>query len=203
MISFHNGIKTFIILALSFIVFTPGKAAAADFVLILKSGAVMLSDDTQRLDNETRTFDDASNRTLAVAWEIRNSRDVGLGMEYMTFEHDFNSPSADYGYTRTQMYLFSARKYFAAKTMIHPFVGIGLGWGYTQFNRINDIDQEWDTDREWNTALQISTGVEFQFAEEFGIYIEAKGLASGSDSERENEFDFSGSGLMAGVSFIF
>ena len=173
-----------------------GNATAADFVVILKSGTVQLADETQRLDGETRTFDETSAKTLAVAWEIRNARNVGLGMEYITFEHDFTSPSSD-GYTKSQLYLFSARKYFNASKMVHPFGGIGLGWGYTKFNRVGDID------RDWNYVLQISAGVEIRFAEEFGIFIEGKGLASGTDGERENEFDFSGPSLMAGVSFIF
>lgn len=196
MISIHNTIKTFLVLAIAALILIPTSAVAADFVFILKSGAAFLSDDDQRLDGETRDFDDSSNKTLGLAWEIRNSRNVGLGMEYLTFEHDFISPSSE-GYTKTQLYLFSARKYFAMDSMVHPFVGIGLGWGYSKFYRVNDID------RDWNPALQLSTGLEIQFAEEFGIYIEARGLASGTDGERDNEFDFSGPGLMAGASFIF
>ena len=196
MISILKRYNALLILALLFFVCAPNNASAADFVLMLKSGAAFLSDDTQRLDGEVRNFDDTSKKTLALAWEIRNSKNVGLGMEYMTFEHDFNSPSSD-GYTRTQLYLFSARKYFAMESMVHPFLGIGLGWGYSKFNRIGD------TDRDWNTALQISTGLEIQFAEEFGIFLEAKGIASGTEGERDNEFDFTGADLLAGVSFIF
>ncbi|MFN2366693.1 MAG: hypothetical protein ABR523_09570, partial [Desulfurivibrionaceae bacterium] len=142
MISIHNSIKAFLVLAIAAMIFIPTGAVAADFVIILKSGAAFLSDDDQRLDGETRDFDDSSNKTLGLAWEIRNSRNVGLGMEYLTFEHDFISPSSE-GYTKTQLYLFSARKYFAMDSMVHPFVGIGLGWGYSKFHRVNDIDRDW------------------------------------------------------------
>jgi len=196
MFTIFNKYKAFLILALSCVVFAPTGAYAAEFAIILKSGATFLSDDTQRLDGEVRNFDDTSEKTLGLAWEIRNSRNVGMGMEYMSFEHNFDSPSSD-GYARTQLYLFSAKKYFAAESMVHPFLGVGLGWGYSKFLRTGDID------RDWNTALQISTGIEIRPADEFGIYIEAKGLASNTDGERENEFDFSGGGLLAGVSFIF
>ncbi len=196
MYSKHYKIKVILTLLLSCILITAQNAAAADFAVILKSGVAKLSDDTQFLDGQVRTFDDESNKTLGIAWEIRNSRNVGMGMEYITFEHDFISPSST-GYAKTELYLFSARKYFAPESMVHPFCGIGLGWGYTKFSHIAD------TDRNWDYALQISAGLELQLAEEFGIYIEAKGLASGTDGERENEFDYSGSGLMAGVSFIF
>lgn len=173
-----------------------GNASGADFVIIMKSGAVQLADDTQRLDGETRTFDDSSAKSLSIGWEIRNARNVGLGMEYITFEHDFTSPSSD-GYTKTQLYLFNARKYFSMGRVVHPFGGIGLGWGYTKFNR------DGDSDRDLNYVLQIAAGLEIRMAEEFGIFIEAKALASGTDGERENEFDFSGPSVMAGVSVIF
>jgi len=196
MIAVHNDIKVFIILALLSVVSAPDNCAAADFAIMVKSGAAFLSDDDQRLDGEVRNFDDSSQRTLGLAWEIRNSRNVGLGMEYLTFEHEF-TPLDSEGYTRTQLYLFSARQYFAMDSMVHPFVGIGLGWGYTKFHRIGD------TDHDWNGALQLAAGLEFRFAREFGIFVEGKGLASGTDGERDNEFDFTGSGLLAGVSFIF
>lgn len=173
-----------------------GNANAADFALILKSGTVQLADDTQKLDDEVRTFDESSAKTLALGWEVRNARNVGLGMEYITFEHDFTSLSSN-GYTKTQLYLFSARKYFSVGKIVRPFGGIGLGWGYTKFGRDGDVD------RDLNYVLQIAAGVELQLAEEFGIFIEGKGLASGTDGERENEFDFSGPSLMAGVSVIF
>lgn len=196
MVSKHKNFMVFVGLTLSLAIFTPNNAVAGNFVMILKSGVARVADETQNLDGETRTFDEDSKKTLDVAWEIRNSRNVGLGMEYITYEHDFTSPSSD-GYTKTQLYLFSARKYFAADSMIHPFGGIGLGLAYTKFSH------DYDVDRDLNYVLQISAGVEIQFAEEFGIIIEAKGLASGTDGERENEFDFSGPSLMAGVSFIF
>ncbi|MEN8142705.1 MAG: hypothetical protein ABFQ82_03795 [Thermodesulfobacteriota bacterium] len=196
MISNNKIIKICFVLTLASIVFTANNAVAGNFVLMLKSGVARVADETQNLDSEVRTFDEDSKKTLAVAWEIRNSRDVGFGMEYMTFEHDFTAP-INSGYTKTQLYMFSARKYFAADKMIHPFGGIGLGWGYTKFNRVVDID------RDWNPVLQISGGLEVLFAEEFGFFIEAKALMSGTDGERENEFDFSGPALLTGVSFIF
>jgi len=173
-----------------------GNATAADFVLILKSGTVKLTDDTQKLDDEVRTFDESSAKTLAIGWEVRNARNVGLGVEYITFEHDFTSLSSD-GYTKTQLDLVNARKYFSVGKIVRPVGGIGLGWGYTKFGRDGDVD------RDLNYVLQIAAGVELQLAEEFGIFIEGKGLASGTDGERENEFDFSGPSLMAGVSVIF
>lgn len=173
-----------------------GIAQAADFAMIVKSGTLKLWDDDQRLDQADRHFDDDSRRTLAVAWEIRNAREVALGMEYMTFKHEF-SPPGD-GHTKTQLWLFNAKKYFSPNRVVHPFAGIGLGWGHARYD-----DGVGNVDRDVNVALQATAGVEFRIGDNFGFYTEVKGVASGTDGEDENEFDFSGTGLLAGISMIF
>jgi opacity protein-like surface antigen len=192
----HKKLMLFFGLTIPFCLLITGTAVAADFVLMLKSGVMQLADETQTLDGTSHTFSDKSDRTLALGWEIRTDKNVGLGMEYITYEHDFDaSPAA---YTRSQIYLFSARKYFVPSKVFHPFAGIGLGWGFTRYN-----DGIQHTDEDWNLALQLTGGFELQFSEGFAVFLEAKGLASGTDGERANEFDFSSTGLMAGVSFIF
>ena len=186
------------VLVITCVIFTANNATASEFAILLKSGIARVADETQNLDSNIRTFDEDSNKTLSVTWEIRNERNVGFGMEYMTYEHDFTSPNpAEDGYTKTQLYMFSAHKYFALSKMIRPYTGIGLGWGYTKFNRSVDAD------RDWNPVLQVSGGLEIKLADEFGLYAEVKQLISGTDGERENEFDFSGPAFMTGVSFIF
>ncbi|MBU0480008.1 MAG: porin family protein [Proteobacteria bacterium] len=184
-----------IICLVSFFVTT--SATAADFAVMVKSGAVNLWDDKQRLDGVQRDFDDSGNKIFSIGWEIRNQKNVGLGMEYTNFKHEF-TPPASTGMTRTQVYLFTAKKYFVPHEMIRPFFGIGLGWGHAKYD-----DGIGNVDRDMNAALQASMGIEFLFAENFGFYTELKGLASNTDGESENEFDFSSTGLMAGVSFVF
>jgi opacity protein-like surface antigen len=196
MIAKYKKLLFFSGLVLAFSLLTTTTAMAGDFVLMLKLGGMKLADETQVHDAATRTFSDKSDRTIAVGWEIRSAQNVGLGMEYFTFEHDFTPSVA--GYTKTEIYLFSARKYFTPSKVFHPFAGVGLGYGFAKYD-----DGVGNVDRDWNYALQLTGGFELRFAEEFGIFLEAKGLASGTDGERANEFDFSSAGLMAGVSFIF
>lgn len=189
-----------IVLFLAAVMIGSGVAAsavrAADFAMIVKSGTVQLWDDDQWLNAAERHFDDNSRRTLALAWEVRNAKEVALGMEYMTFRHDFSSSAK--ASTKTQAWMFNAKKYFSPNRVLHPFVGIGLGWGHAKYD-----DGQGDVDRDVNVALQATTGVEFRIGENFGFYTEVKGLASGTDGEEENQFDFSGTGFMAGISLIF
>jgi opacity protein-like surface antigen len=169
---------------------------AADFAVIVKSGTVKLWDDEQRLDLVERQFDDHSQRTLAVAWEVRNAKELALGMEYFTFRHEFSPPTT--GRTKTQVVQFTIKKYFSPMPVLHPYAGFGFGWGHAKFD-----DGEGNIDRDVNLALQASAGIEFRIGDNFGIYTELKGLASGTDGEDENEFDFSGTGFLAGFSMIF
>jgi hypothetical protein len=175
---------------------TAGQAAAADFAMIMKSGTVKLWDEDQRLDLADRRFDGHSQRTLALAWEIRNAKEVAMGMEYLTYRHDLSDTVS--GGAKTQVVLFNIKKYFSPNLVLHPYAGFGLGWGHARFD-----DGQGNIDRDFNLALQASGGVEFRIGNNFGIYTELKGLASGTDGEDENEFDFSGTGLMAGISLIF
>lgn len=175
---------------------TANSARAADFAVIVKSGTVQLWDQEQRLDGGERNFDSNSRRTLAVAWEVRNAKEVAMGMEYMTYIHDFN-PSSN-GYAKSQLWMFTAKKYFSPSQVLHPFAGIGLGWGQAKYD-----DGQGNVDRDINIALQATAGMEFRLGKNFGFYTEVKGLASGADSEEDKEFDFSGTGFMAGISMIF
>jgi opacity protein-like surface antigen len=173
-----------------------GLARAADFAIIIKSGTVSLWDNDQRLDMVERHFDNHSQSTLAVAWEIRTAKELALGMEYFTFRHDFSPPST--GRTKTQVAQFTVKKYFSPNRILHPYAGIGLGWGHAKYD-----DGQGNIDRDINFAMQASAGIEFRIGDNFGLYTEVKGLASGTDGEDENEFDFSGTGFLAGISIIF
>ena len=185
-----------VIAVLLFSVLTAGVARAADFAVIVKSGTVQLWDNEQRLNGAERNFDNNSRRTLGVAWEIRNAKEVALGMEYLTFLHDF-SPSSG-GSTKSQIWMFNAKKYFSPNQVLHPYAGIGLGWGHAKYD-----DGKGEVDRDVNIALQATAGVEFRLGKNFGIYTELKGLASNTDGQADNEFDFSGTSYLAGVSMIF
>lgn len=183
-------------LILSSTLLSMSNAVASDFAVMLKGGTTKIADEQQYLDGETRTFDTSSTKNYAVAWEVRNTKNVGLGMEYINYEHEYTSTSND-GYTNTQLLMFTARKFFDINNFIHPFCGIGLGWGYAKFHRADDVD------RDWNPTLQFSGGVEFRLADGFGFFIEGKGFLPETDGDRSNDFDFSGPSLMGGISIIF
>ena len=169
-------------------------SAQADGALIIKTGNVKLWDETQNLGGADRTFDSNSWRTFALAWEHRNRRGMGLGVEYVTYRHDYTPPST--GQTKTQVLMFSAKKYFNPSALVHPFFGIGIGLGHTSVTGGANVGPD------LNLELQAAAGVELRF-DNVGIYMEAKGLYNDSDGPTGNRYDPSATAVFGGMSFIF
>ncbi len=169
--------------------------ALAGGALIMKTGNVQLWDESQRLDNTDLVFDSDSGRTFALAWEHRNRRGIGMGMEYITYRHDYTPSTVSDGRAKTQILLFSARKYFDASEIVHPFFGMGIGLGHTSITGSN-------IDPDVNIEIQANTGVELRF-DSIGFYVELKGLYNDSDGPSGNRYDPSGTALFGGMSFIF
>jgi hypothetical protein len=169
--------------------------ALAGGAMIMKTGRVQLWDDSQNLDGQTRTFDSDSGRTFALAWEHRNRRGMGLGVEYITYRHDYTPSSVSNGQAKTQILLFSARKYFNASEVVHPFFGVGMGLGHTSITG-SSIDPD------VNFEVQANTGVEMRF-DTIGFYIELKGLYNDTSGPSGNRYDPSGTAVFGGMSFIF
>ena len=172
-------------------------SAMAGGAIIMKLGQVQLWDDAQFLGGQNRVFDDRSRRTFGFAWEHRNKRDIGFGMEYLTYRHDYRpATAASGGQAKTQMILFSARKYFIASGVFHPFVGMGMGLGHTSVTGGPDLSPEVDF------QVQANTGIEFRF-DNIGFLVEVKGLYNDSDGPVNNRYDPSGTAIFGGMSFIF
>lgn len=170
--------------------------ALAGGALIMKTGKVQLWDESQSLDGQTRTFDSDSGRTFALAWEHRNRRGMGMGVEYITYRHDYTPSSTTFGQAKTQILLFSARKYFNASEIVHPFFGVGMGLGHTSVTGGADLNPD------INFEVQANTGVELRF-DNIGFYVELKGLYNDSDGPSGNRYDPSGTAVFGGMSFIF
>jgi hypothetical protein len=170
--------------------------ALAGGAMIMKTGKVQLWDETQFLDNQQLTFDSDSGRTFALAWEHRNRRGMGIGIEYITYRHDYTPSTATFGQAKTQILLFSARKYFNASTVVHPFFGMGMGLGHTSVTGGADLNPD------VNFEVQANTGIELRF-DNVGLYAEIKGLYNDSSGPSGNRYDPSGTGVFGGMSFIF
>lgn len=171
-------------------------SAMAGNAITMKLGQVKLWDDTQLLGAQERVFDDSSGRTFGLAWEHRSRSGVGLGVEYITYRHDYTPSTRNMGEAKTQMILFSARKYFIDSGVFHPFLGMGMGLGHTSVTGGPNLSPEVDF------QAQVNTGIEFRF-DNIGFLVEVKGLYNDSKGPSNNRYDPSGTGIFGGMSFIF
>ncbi|MDH5407317.1 MAG: hypothetical protein OEY00_01755, partial [Gammaproteobacteria bacterium] len=125
---------------------------------------------------------------------------VKLGGEAFIFENDF-SLFGSQGTTLTLMTMFNARKYFL-DGMFKPYIGAGAGVGSVSFNSLPLSGSA------AGLNAQFLLGFDAKFSEVFGVFIEYKNVfyadysgetASGATAD----FDFSGSGITAGLSIRF
>jgi len=172
--------------------------AAAGGAVIVKGGAAILSDDTQLIDNRFATIDDASSaRTFGLAFEHRTRRNgMSFGIEYNSYRHDFTTALAEPGETHTQILQFVARKYFFERSMVRPFIGVGVGGGYTRAEYTSGGLKE--DDYVGSFVLQGVLGVEFR-VENLSLMLEAKRFwhePGGSD-----DYNATATGVYGGIGF--
>lgn len=165
--------------------------AARETVMTIKAGAVHINDDTQLLDNMTRTFD-TDGPAVSITIERRPRPQIGHGFEYVRFWHDYTPPGS--GDAKSQMFLYTMRRYFNAQQAVRPWLGFGVGAGHTSVTDGANVDPK------IHPAGQFSVGVEAR-AGEIGFWGEIKGILF--DVSSNAEYDPSGVGAFAGVSFRF
>lgn len=164
---------------------------ARETVMTIKAGSVRINDDTQFLDGAARDFD-AGGPAIAITIEGRPRPAIGHGFEFARFWHDYAPPRG--GDAKSQMFLYTLRRYLNADRPVRPWLGFGIGAGHTSVTDGADVDPE------ISPAGQFSVGIEAR-AGEVGFWGELKGILF--DVSSNAEYDPSGIGAFAGVSFRF
>ncbi len=164
---------------------------ARETVMTLKAGAVRINDDTQLLDNATRDFD-AGGPAISITIEGRPRPAIGHGFEYVRFWHDYTPPRS--GDAKSQLFLYTLRRYFNAQHAVRPWIGFGVGAGHTSVTDGADVDPDVSPAGQFNAGIEARSG-------EIGFWGEIKGIFF--DVSSNIEYDPSGVGAFAGVSFRF
>ena len=178
------------------------QAQDSRFNLLLKSGTYTMSDTNQDHFGVPVFFDEDSSGIFGVDFMFLNLAGMKMGVEIYQFENDFFE-SGGFGTASTMMTFFNVRKYFL-DGMIQPYVGAGAGFGFSNF----DSSGFRLSGSAFGINAQFLLGLELQFVDNFGIFLEYKNVIL-ADYEGETifgdveDFDFSGSGISAGVAFHF
>lgn len=172
-------------------------AAMAGGAVLVRTGGMFLADDSQVIDGTMRSFDQRSDNTFSLSFETRKRHGLALGAEYLTYRHSFTPPAADPGDARTRLMMFTAKKLFIEKSPVHPFVGVGIGGGHTEYTYTN-LGSKY-TDYSYALVFQVAAGVEFNL-DNFLLTVEARHVAHDIDSSW-NDYNASGTGIYGGFGF--
>ena len=187
-------LKCFRLLVLGLFFMHPAIVQAGGAVL-MKGGSMSLRDDRQTVDFTQLSFDGNSSRAFAFNVEGRKRNGVALGGEYISYHHDFSTPTAQTGTAETQLVQFLAKKYFIQGGPLHPYLGVGLGLGHTYINS----GTAFVSDIEFTLAIQALVGIELRF-DNLSFLAEVKHLYHDIESGG-NEYNPTATGFFVGMGF--
>ena len=171
----------------------PALAQAGGSVLV-KGGIMNLADDSQTIDAVPLSFDANSSRAFAFNVEGRKHNGVALGGEYLSYHHEFSTPTAQTGTAETQVVQFLAKKYFIENGPLHPYVGMGVGAGHTYAHSaalVSDIN--------FTLAFQALLGLELRF-DNLSFLAEVKHLYHDIQGSG-NSYNPTATGVFVGMGF--
>ncbi len=177
----------------------PAVAQAGD-AFYLKGGFVHLTDNSQNLNAQNRTFDDDSTDTYGLLFEHLTRRGIALGAEYLNYSHDFtpdglSTPGTSKGVATTRTLQFVAKKYFGP-AVFKPFFGLGVGFARTTVDYGPTIATN---DEDFGIGMQAMAGVELRF-DGMGLMFEAKRMIHDINTSNST-FNPSAVGFFAGIGF--
>ena len=177
---------------------------AAGGAIFVKGGRMLLQDDSQLFDTPTHVpvsvgLNNNSYRAIDVSWEIRFGRGWAVGTEYLGYDHRFTpiaTPAAR-GVALTDAFMVTAKKYFLARGMFHPYLGAGIGLGLTDISNHRNGGTIDDTNV--SALVHAMLGVELRI-DNLSFLLEAKTLYF-DNSTNDVEYDPTASGVFLGAGF--
>ena len=163
--------------------------------LIVRAGTFELANDNQVVAALPSTFDTTSTSVFGVEAEWRSKSGIALGGEVFHYNNDLVSPGAiPNAEQEVFAILANGKYYFRLANWFYPFVGAGIGLANASYS-------EGLTGTASGLALQALAGMEFRF-NRIGVNVQYKYLDATTGSSGK-EVKVGGSGILAGVSFIF
>lgn len=167
------------------------------FGLLLKTGALTLSEDTQTILGVDRSFDDSASGLLTVEGYYQFDSGFTVGGEILNYSAEFTTVGLnDVHDVDVLILLANAKKYYRINSSLQPFIGAGIGYAST------DISGPSIGGSTSGLAYQLMAGVEYRSAN-IGIFGEIKTIGADTESDNNESIDVSGTGFFAGVAFHF
>lgn len=107
----------------------------------LKIGGMSLQDTNQVLGqfsvpNTPVEIDQTSKSSFVFGWELRLPHGVAVGTEFLRYRNRFapTSAPANTGDAQVQVFAVTGKKYFLTESSLRPYIGGGIGYGFTDIN---------------------------------------------------------------------
>ncbi len=176
----------------------PARPVPADgFAILLKTGALTLSEETQSILAADRQFDDSASSLFAVEGYYQYPSGLALGGELISYQAEFTTVgSNDTHDVDVLIALANVKKYFRSMHRFQPYIGAGIGLAVT------DISGPTIFGNTSGAAYQLTAGAEYRGAS-VGVFAEYRLLGADTEDDNGQGVDVSGSGIFAGVAFHF
>jgi len=173
------------------------SAYAGEHIFQPKIGIVDWSDNNNhRIKGNTFNLNNSSDLSSGFMYLYRLDNGFAFGGEHFTYNKDYTHTNSNTGdVDLTQAYVL-AEFYFNNNGTIKPFIGVGLGFAFSDFN--GAIEQ-----KAYGSSSQLKAGVEFEINPRFSLSLEGKLFKVDIDEEINGEnanVKSNGTGLFVGFS---
>lgn len=177
---------------------------AARGAIFIKGGSMLLQDNRQVFDTPSHVpvsvgLNASSCKALDLSWEIRLGRGWAVGTEYLSYDHRFKpgaNPS-ERGTAHTDVCMISGKKSFFDHGRLHPYMGGGIGLGFTDIS--NNRNGGNIDDFNASIVLHAMQGFELR-VDNLSFLLETK-TAYFDNASSEVEYDSTAIGVFLGAGF--
>ena len=164
--------------------------------LMLKVGALTLSEDTQTILGSARQFDESVSGPYAIEGYYQFDSGFAFGGELMGYTAVFTTAGVNQHDVDVTILFANVKNYFRVDSSLQPYIGAGIGAATT------DISGPTIGGSTSGLAYQLMAGIEYR-STNIGLFGEFKYVGADTESDNNETIDVSATGILAGVSFHF
>ena len=165
--------------------------------MLLKTGVITLSEESQSLLGTDLIYDDSASGVLAIEGYYQFDSGFTIGGELLKYSAEFTTVGSNQVHNVDVLAVMgTAKKFFRVGSSLQPYIGAGLGFATT------DISGPSFGGNTSGVAYQLMAGLEYR-SDSIGVFGEFKMLSADTEDDGGESVDVSGTGLFAGVAFHF
>jgi opacity protein-like surface antigen len=168
----------------------------SEVALIVSGGTFKMANDNPTVAGLSSIFDKTSSPVLSVEAEWRSKAGFAVGGEAFYYKNDLvTTPPPAVSKQQVLAIMANGKYYLRAADWFYPFAGAGIGFASATYSGGNLKGSG------GGLAYQGLAGMEFRFGP-VGVHLQYKYLAA-TTGKSDKEVKVGGSGVLAGVSFLF